>query len=58
VRAGRHEILLVRPVVGEARKDEELVAEFPQRSTDDVAEALRDAAAAVDERVLTLRPAR
>ncbi|MHB1781272.1 MAG: hypothetical protein ACYCTE_01055 [Acidimicrobiales bacterium] len=47
----------MRPVVGEAWEDEELVAEFPQRSTDDVAEALRDAAA-VDERVLTLRPAR
>lgn len=36
---------------------DELLGEFPQLTAEDVAEALRYAAAAVDERELPLRPA-
>ena len=42
--------------LAEGMTPEDLVSEFPQLVPEDVAEALRYAAAAVDERELPLRP--
>jgi uncharacterized protein (DUF433 family) len=43
-------------MVAEGMSSEEILTDFPQLSEDDVREALRFAAAAVDERTLPLRP--
>ncbi len=43
-------------VFAEGITSEELLADFPQLSSEDIAEALRYAAAAVEERELPLRP--
>ncbi|HVB05138.1 MAG TPA: DUF433 domain-containing protein [Acidimicrobiales bacterium] len=42
--------------LAEGITSEQLLADFPQLSSEDIAEALRYAAAAVEERELPLRP--
>lgn len=44
-------------MVAEGMTSDEILHEFPQLSGEDIQEALRYAAAAVDERELPLRPA-
>ncbi|MDP8970781.1 MAG: DUF433 domain-containing protein [Actinomycetota bacterium] len=43
-------------MLAEGMSTEEILADFPQLTADDIAEALRFAAAAVDERTLPLTP--
>lgn len=56
VRGTRIPVATVVGMVAEGMSVGEIVSEFPQLSPDDVAESLRYAAAAVDERELPLRP--
>lgn len=56
IRGTRIPVATVVGMVAEGMTDEEIVADYPQLSTEDVREALRFAAAAVDERTLPLRP--
>jgi uncharacterized protein (DUF433 family) len=56
IRGTRIPVATVVASLAEGMTPEDLVREFPQLVPDDVAEALRYAAAAVDERELPLRP--
>jgi len=56
VRSTRIPVATVVGMVAEGMAIEEILREFPQLIPDDVAESLRYAAAAVDERELPLRP--
>lgn len=56
IRGTRIPVATVVGLVAEGMTDEEIFADYPQLSTEDVREALRFAAAAVDERTLPLRP--
>lgn len=55
IRGTRIPVATVVASLGEGMASEDLVREFPQLVPEDVAEALRYAAAAVDERELPLR---
>jgi uncharacterized protein (DUF433 family) len=57
VRGTRIPVTTVVAMVAEAMAIDEIVSEFPQLSPEYVRDALRYAAAAVDERDLPLRPA-
>ena len=57
IRGTRIPVATVVGMVADGMAEEEIVSEFPQLSVDDIREALRYAAAAVDERELPLRPA-
>lgn len=57
VRGTRIPVATVVGSLADGMATEELLGEFPQLTAEDVAEALRYAAAAVDERELPLRPA-
>jgi uncharacterized protein (DUF433 family) len=50
-------VATVVAMVAEGMAIEEILADFPQLSQEDITEALRYAAAAVDQRELPLRPA-
>jgi uncharacterized protein (DUF433 family) len=56
IRGTRIPVATVVASLAEGMTPEDLVREFPQLVPEDVAEALRYAAAAVDERELPLRP--
>ncbi len=56
IRGTRVPVATVVASLAEGMAPEDLVREFPQLVPEDVAEALRYAAAAVDERELPLRP--
>jgi uncharacterized protein (DUF433 family) len=57
VRGTRIPVATVVAMVAESMTTDEIVSEFPQLSSEDVRDALRYAAAAVDERDLPLQPA-
>ena len=57
IRGTRIPVATVVGMVAEDMSTEEMLADFPQLSRDDVQEALRYAAAAVDERELPLTAA-
>jgi uncharacterized protein (DUF433 family) len=56
IRGTRIPVATLVSSLAEGMTPEDLVREFPQLVPEDVAEALRYAAAAVDERELPLRP--
>ena len=56
IRGTRIPVATVVGMVAEGLSVEEILADFPQLDGGDVREALRFAAAAVDERTLPLRP--
>jgi uncharacterized protein (DUF433 family) len=57
IRGTRIPVATVVGMVADGMAEDEILSEFPQLSVDDIREALRYAAAAVDERELPLRPA-
>lgn len=57
IRGTRIPVTTVVGMVAEGMSTDEILSEFPQLSMEDVREALRYAAAAVDERELPLRHA-
>ncbi len=57
IRGTRIPVTSVVGVVAEGMTPAEIVGDYPQLAVEDVQEALRYAAAAVDERELPLRPA-
>ena len=57
VRSTRIPVATVVGMVAEGMTTDEILADFPQLTRDDIQDALRYAAAAVDERELPLRPA-
>ena len=57
VRGTRIPVATVVGMVADGMQPDEIVAEFPQLTPDDVRDSLRFAAAAVDERQIPLRPA-
>jgi len=57
IRGTRIPVATVVGMVAEGMSTEEILADFPQLSRDDVQEALRYAAAAVDERELPITAA-
>ncbi len=57
IRGTRIPVATVVGSLADGMTTDELLGEFPQLTAEDVAEALRYAAAAVDERELPLRPA-
>lgn len=57
IRGTRIPVATVVGMVAEGMALEEILGDFPQLSDQDIKEALRYAAAAVDERELPLRPA-
>jgi uncharacterized protein (DUF433 family) len=57
IRGTRIPVATVVGMVADGMTEDEIVTDFPQLSVDDIREALRYAAAAVDERELPLRPA-
>jgi uncharacterized protein (DUF433 family) len=57
VRGTRIPVATVVGMVAEGMATEEILAEFPQLTADDIRECLLYAAAAVDEREIPLRPA-
>lgn len=57
IRGTRIPVTTIVGSLAEGTTTDELLREFPQLTAEDVAEALRYAAAAVDERELPLRPA-
>jgi uncharacterized protein (DUF433 family) len=57
IRGTRIPVATVVGMVAEGMMADEIVADYPQLSVEDVQDALRYAAAAVDERELPLRPA-
>ncbi len=57
IRGTRIPVTTVVGMVAEGMTAEEILAEFPQLTRDDIQDALRYAAAAVDERQLPLRSA-
>jgi uncharacterized protein (DUF433 family) len=57
VRGTRIPVATVVGMVAEGMTTDEIVAEFPQLTAEDIQDALRYAAAAVDEREIPLRPA-
>jgi uncharacterized protein (DUF433 family) len=57
IRGTRIPVATVVGMVAENMTVEEILGDFPQLSREDIQEALRYAAAAVDERELPLRPA-
>ena len=57
IRGTRIPVATVVAMVAEGMTREEIRSEFPQLQDEDVSDALRYAAAAVDERELPLRPA-
>jgi uncharacterized protein (DUF433 family) len=57
VRGTRIPVATVVGMVAEGMASEEILAEFPQLTAEDIRDALRYAAAAVDEREIPLRPA-
>jgi uncharacterized protein (DUF433 family) len=57
IRGTRIPVATVVGMVADGMSTQEIVADFPQLSAEDVQDALRYAAAAVDERELPLRPA-
>ena len=56
IRGTRIPVATVVGMVAEGMSTEEILVDFPQLREDDVRDALRFAAAAVDERTLPLRP--
>jgi uncharacterized protein (DUF433 family) len=56
IRGTRIPVTTIVGMVAEGMTDAEILGDYPQLSTEDVREALRFAAAAVDERTLPLRP--
>ncbi len=56
LRGLRIPVATVVGLVAQGMAEAEIVAEYPDLETEDIREALRYAAAAVDERVLPLRP--
>lgn len=56
IRGTRIPVATVVGMVAEGITNEEILGDYPQLSAEDVREALRFAAAAVDERTLPLRP--
>lgn len=57
IRGTRIPVTAVVGMVAEGMATDDIVAAFPQLSPEDVRDALRYAAAAVDEREIPLRPA-
>lgn len=57
IRGTRIPVSTVVGMVAEGMTVSEIVVEFPQLTSEDIQDALRYAAAAVDERELPLRPA-
>ena len=57
IRGTRIPVATVVGMVAEGMPADEILLDFPQLTAEDVREALRYAAAAVDERELPLRPA-
>lgn len=57
IRGTRIPVTTIVGSLADGMTPDELLGEFPQLTAEDVAEALRYAAAAVDERELPLRPA-
>lgn len=57
IRGTRIPVATVVGMVAEGMSTAEIISEFPQLAVEDVQDALRYAAAAVDERELPLRPA-
>lgn len=57
IRGTRIPVTAVVGMVAEGMATDDIVAAFPQLSPEDVRDALRFAAAAVDEREIPLRPA-
>lgn len=57
IRGTRIPVATVVGMVAEGMPADEILRDFPQLTAEDVREALRYAAAAVDERELPLRPA-
>lgn len=57
IRGTRIPVATVVGMVAEGMATEEILAEFPQLTIEDIQDALRYAAAAVDEREIPLRPA-
>lgn len=57
IRGTRIPVATVVAMVAEGMTTDEILADFPQLAREDIREALRYAAAAVDERELPLRPA-
>jgi len=56
LRGLRIPVATVVGLVAQGMTEEQIVAEYPDLETEDIREALRYAAAAVDERALPLRP--
>jgi uncharacterized protein (DUF433 family) len=56
LRGLRIPVATVVGLVAQGLTDAQILAEYPDLETEDIREALRYAAAAVDERVLPLRP--
>lgn len=56
IRGTRIPVATVVGMVAEGMSVDEILADYPQLAKDDVREALRFAAVAVDERVLPLQP--
>ena len=56
IRGLRIPVTTVVGLVAQGMTEEQIVTEYPDLETEDIREALRYAAAAVDERVLPLRP--
>lgn len=56
IRGTRIPVATVVGMVAEGMTDQEILDDYPQLNREDVREALRFAAAAVDERTLPLRP--
>jgi uncharacterized protein (DUF433 family) len=57
VRGTRIPVATVVCMIAEGMTVEEILSEFPQLTAEDIQDALRYAAAAVDEREIPLRPA-
>jgi uncharacterized protein (DUF433 family) len=57
VRGTRIPVATVVGMIAEGMEHGEILAEFPQLTAEDIQDALRYAAAAVDEREIPLRPA-
>ncbi len=56
IRGTRIPVATIVGMVAEGISTEEILADFPQLTSTDIREALRFAAAAVDQRTLPLRP--
>lgn len=56
IRGLRIPVTTVVGLVAQGMAEEQIVTEYPDLETEDIREALRYAAAVVDERVLPLRP--